>query len=294
MKTVLIGAVQFSRACLAHLIRIGAPPIGVVSSQNTGINSDYCRLDDLCEGAKIPFHATEDVNSAETVAWLRVCAPDVIFCFGWSRLLHAELLAVPLRGVVGYHPALLPQNRGRHPIIWALVLGLEETGSTFYFMDEGADTGDILSQRRIAIAPDDDAGTVYSGLTDIALTQIEEFLPRLADGTAPRQRQDNAIASTWRKRGAADGRIDWRMPTAGVHNLVRGLAPPYPGATVRRGDEDQIVWRTRIDRCAAPANIEPGKVVMVREREVVVKTGDGAITLLKHELDPMPSAGDYL
>ena len=87
------------------------------------------------------------------------------------------MLTLPSLGLVGYHPALLPQNRGRHPIIWALALGLEETGSTFFFMDEGADTGDILSQRRVPITPEDDAGTLYDKLTTTALDQINAFCP---------------------------------------------------------------------------------------------------------------------
>jgi methionyl-tRNA formyltransferase len=82
-------------------------------------------------------------------------------------------------GVVGFHPAALPENRGRHPLIWALVLGLEETASTFFFMDEGADSGDLLSQRRISIEPADDAGSLYARITEVAMCQIREFVPLL-------------------------------------------------------------------------------------------------------------------
>lgn len=294
MRSILIGTVAFSRACLAHMISIGAPPAGVVARRASAFNADFARMDDLCLDAGIPIHHTEDVNSAETLAWLRAVAPDVIFCFGWSRLLKRDLLAIPANGVIGYHPALLPQNRGRHPIIWALVLGLEETGSTFFYMDEGADSGDIVSQRRLRIGPDDDAGSLYRRMTETALAQLDELLPLLASGSAPRTRQNPMRANTWRKRSAADGRIDWRMPARGVHNLVRALAPPYPGATVRRGESDQIVWRTSLEHDDAPPNAEPGRVLAVRGPEILVKTGDGVIALTQHEIDPMPQAGDYL
>ena len=294
MKSVVIGTVQFTRSCLAHLISTGAAPAGVVTRRASPTNADFARLDDLCDGAGIRLHYTDDINGAETLVWLRRMAPDAIFCFGWSRLLGAELLAIPPKGIVGYHPALLPQNRGRHPIIWALALGLEETGSTFFCMDEGVDSGDILSQRRIPIGPDGDAGTLYRRMTETALAQLDELLPRLADGTASRTPQDPTVANTWRKRSAADGRIDWRMPARGVHNLVRALAPPYPGATVRRGEKDYIVWRTRLDGAGAPRNAEPGKVLAVHDGEIVAKAGDGAVTLTRHEIEPLPRAGDYL
>ncbi len=109
--------------------------------------------------------------------------PDVVFCFGWSRLLRLPLLRVAPLGVVGFHPADLPANRGRHPLIWALALGLRQTAATFFFMDESADSGDILIQRRFPIESTDDAGTLYEKMTRCALEQINEFVPRLAAGS---------------------------------------------------------------------------------------------------------------
>ena len=133
-------------------------------------------------------------------------------------------------GVVGFHPAALPANRGRHPIIWSLVLGLDKTASTFFFMDAGADSGDILSQREILISDQDDARTLYNKVTEMALSQIEEFLPALASGSAQRVTQSPLEASSWRKRRKTDGVIDWRMSAQSIHNLVRGLSKPYVGA----------------------------------------------------------------
>ena len=133
-------------------------------------------------------------------------------------------------GVVGYHPAALPANRGRHPLIWALVLGLEKTASTFFFMDEGVDSGDILSQRSITITWDDDARTLYCRVTATALDQIGEFVSALISGNYLRTSQDKSKVSYWRKRESNDGKIDWRMSAKSIHNLVCGLT-----RTLRRG-----------------------------------------------------------
>ena len=102
-------------------------------------------------------------------------APDVIFCFGWSRLIKKTLLNIAPLGVIGFHPALLPANRGRHPLIWSLILGLKESGSTFFFMDEGADSGDILSQLNVSISEMDDAGTLYVNVQSSAVDDIDTF-----------------------------------------------------------------------------------------------------------------------
>jgi methionyl-tRNA formyltransferase len=194
---------------------------------------------------------------------------------------------------VGYHPTLLPDNRGRHPLIWALALGLRETGSTFFFMDEGADTGDILSQRVLSIHAEDDAGSLYSRMTAVALSQIEEFLPLLSAGTFVRRPQEQGSGNTWRKRGRQDGQIDWRMSAQSIHNLVRGLTRPYVGAHFMRDGQDIRVWRAEITETFQP-NLEPGKVLASDARGVVVNTGQGAIRLLQIEPSVHMSVGEYL
>src|SRR5690606_20335724 len=124
-----------------------------------------------------------NINSVESIEWMSALQPDVIFCFGWSNLIKKQVLEMSRLGVIGFHPSLLPDNKGRHPLIWAKVLGLSKTGSTFFFMDEGADTGDILSQREFAIDFNDDAGSLYDKMTETALGQIVDFHEELKNGT---------------------------------------------------------------------------------------------------------------
>jgi methionyl-tRNA formyltransferase len=156
--------------------------------------------------------------------------------------LKSEMLGIAPLGVVGFHPSKLPANRGRHPLIWALVLGLKETASTFFFMDEGVDSGDILSQKTIEIFEDDDAGDLYQKVTETALVQLEDFVPYLEEGCYDRVLQDHDKANVWCKRGKKDGRIDWRMSARSIHNLVRGLTKPYVGAHFELNDEEIKVW----------------------------------------------------
>ncbi|WP_461208455.1 formyltransferase family protein [Desulfocurvus sp. DL9XJH121] len=293
MRIVFIGSVEFSRRMLAVCLDAGVQVVGVVAKPESAYNVDFVDLACMADAHGLDLLHTKCINAPETLAWAREHRPDVIFCFGWSSLLGRELLAIPPLGVVGYHPAMLPSNRGRHPLIWALALGLECTGSTFFFMDEGADSGDILSQSEMPIAYEDDAAVLYERMCATAAIQVREFLPSLADGSYVRVPQDSACANAWRKRGRSDGRIDFRMTSRAIYNLVRALTRPYPGAHVETPEGDVTVWKIR--ECAiAPANLEPGKVLWVRDGGIGVKCGLGAVELVEHEFEVLPNEGDYL
>jgi methionyl-tRNA formyltransferase len=293
MRIVFIGTVEFSLRALERLLAMHAQIVGVCTLQDSKFNSDHVDLGAISEAHRLPWFYAEDINSTEALSWIQDKAPDVIFCFGWSRLLKQDLLRLAPWGVVGFHPATLPANRGRHPLIWALVLGLEKTASTFFFMDAVADSGDILSQREIFIEDEDDARTLYDKVTRTALEQIEEFLPQLALGTFQRHKQDHQIANTWRKRGSEDGKIDWRMSANSIHNLVRGLAKPYVGAHFIVDGREIKVWKVAVV-IDVPRNIEPGKILMQTGSRPVVKCGDDAICLLVTEPSFEPIVGGYL
>uniref|UniRef100_UPI004048AD5A methionyl-tRNA formyltransferase n=1 Tax=Orrella sp. TaxID=1921583 RepID=UPI004048AD5A len=294
MRIVFIGAVEFSSRALKEVLSCGADVVGVCTLIESASNSDHVDLTPIAENHGIPVQNTPDVNNGEMIEWINHLKPDVIFCFGWSRLIRERLLGVPRLGIVGFHPAALPANRGRHPIIWALVLGLKETASTFFFMDEGADSGDILSQKRIMIQETDDAGSLYEKVTESAMIQIREFLPQLQLGSFRRTPQNHQIANSWRKRTAQDGKIDWRMSSASINNLIRGLTRPYIGAHFESRQNTFKVWRARIVG-EYPHNCEPGKVLsVISSTEFVVKTGDGAICLCECEPEIVLQTGEYL
>lgn len=279
MKILFIGAVQFSKEALLVSLQSNAEVVGVCTLSESSFNSDHCDLSLVAESYEIPVHYVKNINSSETLNWINDKEPDIIFCFGWSRLLKNEILNVAPMGVVGFHPALLPQNRGRHPIIWALALGLSETGSTFFFMDEGADTGDILSQEKIKILPEDNAGSLYQKVTDMALGQIKKIIPMLKAGQFERLKQNHSKSNYWRKRGIQDGKIDWRMNAETVHNLVRALSKPYIGAHFSYEEKTFKVWESSITKEKFPNNIEPGKILKISPSEMIVKCGTGALSL---------------
>lgn len=283
MRILFVGCVLLSREILEELLVTNAEIVGVCTRLSSQFNSDHADLGEICSENSIECKYIEDINDPAVVEWIRKMSPDVIFCFGWSSLLKSEVLEIPQLGVIGFHPADLPANRGRHPIIWSLVLGLKSTASTFFFMNEDADSGDILSKVLIPIRDEDDASALYKQIVRCARSQVREFVPKLASDDYSRSPQDHSMANYWRKRNAHDGVIDWRMSAASIHNLVRGLTRPYVGAFFVYKGKEIKVWKSRVEE-NVPPNIEPGKIIAVNQRVIVVKCGEQAIRLL--EIDP--------
>ena len=293
MKIVFIGTVEFSKRALQKLIELNAQVIGVCTKENSEFNSDFADLRPLCKKNKIPFKLVNDVNSKDNYNWVKSLNPDIIFCFGWSNILKKDILILAPMGVLGFHPSKLPQNRGRHPLIWTLALGLKKSASTFFFMDEGADSGEILSQKDFDILNTDDARILYDNIVYIALLQIEEFLPQLEKKTYQTIKQNDETSNAWRKRVKTDGQIDFRMASQAIYNLVRALSNPYVGAHINYKDKEIIVWKVEIIE-NEQHNIESGKVLDISEDKILVKTYDGAIKITHHEFKKLPNIGEYL
>ncbi|WP_199142065.1 formyltransferase family protein, partial [Pedobacter sp. ASV12] len=270
MRIFFIGTVKFSLVTLKALLESGANIVGVATKADSGFNADFEDLKPLCETYNIPCKVVRDINHPNNIKFINDTSPDVIYCFGWSNLLGPELLAIAPKGVIGFHPAKIPANRGRHPIIWALCLGLKTTASTFFFMDEGADTGDILSQQEIQIFDEDDALTLYEKIIQVATGQILEFTTKLALDTNDRVKQVGE-GNNWRKRGRKDGEIDFRMSSKTIYNLVRALTKPYVGAHILVNGAEYKIWKVQISDLGL-INEEPGKVLAVDSNGITVKT----------------------
>ena len=289
-----IGSVAFSRRMFDAVLALPEVRItAVVTRTSSPGNADFASLAPAAEASGIPCYLAEGRDDDGIAAFLASFEFDIGLCFGWSYLLSDAVLRTARQGFIGYHPAALPSNRGRHPIIWALALGLSETASTFFRLREGADTGPILEQKAVPICKDDDAGVLYERLCQCAEAQVQAMLPRYAGADLVGVSQDDSRANIWRKRSAEDGRIDWRMTYEAIDHLVRALRPPYPGATCRFESCDVPVWQIAPGPNAL-RNLEPGKVLAVEKRQLTVKCWDGSVRLLEHGFERLPQVGDYL
>lgn len=292
MKIVFIGSVLLSEKILEQLIFLKEEVVGVISKNQSAFNSDFRNISLLAQNSNIPSFNTSNINNSETVDWIKSKIPDIIFCFGWSSLLKSQILNIPKIGVIGYHPSLLPLNRGRHPLIWAKVLGLNTTGSTFFFMDEGSDTGDILNQKKFEITFEDTANSIYNKMIETTLIQLKEFLPDLKTKKFKRIKQ-NIKRNYWRKRNHKDGLIDFRMESEAICNLVRGLSKPYIGSHCLYKGMEIKIWKIKTGN-NMQKNIEPGKIIKIDKKKIEVKTGSTSVILTKHEFEFIPEINEYI
>ena len=184
---------------------------------------------------------------------LDIGSPDLVFSFYYRAMLPMTLLRHARLGAFNMHGSLLPRYRGRAPLNWAIVKGERETGVTLHEMVEKPDAGRIVDQAAVPIGPDDTAVEVFHRMTEAAVIVLKRSLPSLVKGEVQYRPNDLSRGSYYGRRRPEDGRIDWSRSAQEIHNLVRAVAPPFPGAFCDR----LMVYRTKIESRAAPRG-EPG------------------------------------
>jgi methionyl-tRNA formyltransferase len=200
-------------------------------------------------------------DSPNTEKWLAEGAalkPDFVFSFYYRHMLDAQWLKLPRQGALNMHGSLLPKFRGRAPVHWAILKGETLTGASLHYMVDKPDAGDLVDQQAVAILENDNALDVSVKVAAAAEEVLRRSLPRLIAGTAARQPLDLARGSYFGRRGPEDGRIDWRQGAKVIHDFVRAVAPPFPGAFTDIDGARIGILETRLDvRPAAAAGAVP-------------------------------------
>ncbi len=194
----------------------------------------------------LPVITPADANTPAVEAQVVAARPDFLFSFYYRSMLKSPLLRSARCGALNMHGSLLPRYRGRAPVNWAILNGEAECGATLHYMVERADAGDIVDQLAVPILLDDEAREVFAKVTVAAETILSRSLPGLVAGTAPRRPQPLIPGQYFGRRRPEDGRIDWHWPARRVHDLVRAVAPPFPGAFAEIDDERWDIHRTRL------------------------------------------------
>ena len=226
----------------------------------------------------------ENLDAAALQAAVTAVAPDFLFSFYFRNMLPAAILSLAPKGAYNMHGSLLPKYRGRVPINWAIIHGETETGATLHEMAVKPDAGAIIAQTPVPILPDDTAHEVFVKVVVAAEQTLWRALPDLVDGRPFRIPNELALGSYFGGRKAEDGRIDWSHDAVAIHNLVRAVAPPYPGATTRVDDRPIVVERTRLVRDAGVD--APPSSLLVSAGRCLARGGDGHwLEILRASLD---------
>jgi methionyl-tRNA formyltransferase len=237
----------------------------------------------LAELHGIPTITPENPNLPEVLEQIHALQPDFYFSFYYREMLKAPLLAIPKRGALNMHGSLLPKYRGRVPVNWAIIRGETETGATLHYMTEKPDNGDIVAQQAVPILPDDTAHEVFLKVTVAAEIALNSVLPELLAGKAPAVKQDLSKGAYFGGRKAEDGIIDWSQSAQDIHNLVRAVAPPYPGAMTQVMGKPMRILQTLVDKGFAADKEAPA--FQVKEGTAYAICGSGVLRVVRFELD---------
>lgn len=223
----------------------------------------------------------ESINSKRAKRAIEDHDIDVLLVMGWPELLEPELIDAPEVGCVGRHLSLLPERRGRAPVAWALIHGLDETGVSLFWIDEGVDSGELIDQRAVPIDTEDHAADLHRNCTQATIALLnEETLPRFRGNDFSSEPQKDEPTYTHPRRPDM-GIIDWTNSGWSVHNFIRGQSHPYPGAFTYNRMDKVTMWKTRIeDKTVTKA--APGTVLGTGswdEESWLVQCGEGIVNV---------------
>ncbi|MFG0518737.1 bifunctional UDP-4-amino-4-deoxy-L-arabinose formyltransferase/UDP-glucuronic acid oxidase ArnA [Kluyvera intermedia] len=243
---------------------------------NAGENHFFGSVARLAAEQGITVYAPEDVNHPLWVDRIQAMAPEVIFSFYYRNLIGNDILGLAPKGAFNLHGSLLPKYRGRAPLNWVLVNGEKETGVTLHRMVQRADAGDIVAQQVVTITDSDVALSLHRKLCSASQMLLGDVLPKIRSGQTQECAQDETQATYVGRRTPEDGRLDWEKPAQVLHNLVRAVSDPWPGAFGFVGTCQFIVWSSRV-RSDLPA-AKPGTVLSVAP--LVIACGEGALEIV--------------
>jgi methionyl-tRNA formyltransferase len=284
-RAVVFGYHNVGVRCLKVLLAHGLEvPLVVTHDNGPGEAIWFGSVARTAAEYELPVIAPPDPNAPDIVDRVAALRPDFIFSFYYRRMLAPALLSLASQGALNMHGSLLPKYRGRAPVNWAIIHGETETGATLHYMADKPDRGDIVAQMAVPILPDDVASEVFVKVTVAAEATLDRALPALLAGTAPRIRQEPGSGSYFGGRRPDDGVIDWSNNATAIHDLVRAVAPPYPGARTLLHGHPARLLRTRVLDAAAPPPIAP--LFDVADGKITVRCGGGGtLQVLELEID---------
>ena len=261
--------------CLKALLGAGIQVDLVVTHQDDpNENVWFGSVEKLCQEKKISYITPNANELPDLIPKLQAIAPDYIFSFYYRHMIPEQILTCAKIAALNMHGSLLPKYRGRAPVNWAILNGETQTGATLHVMEAKPDAGDIVGQTAVSIGPDETATDVFGKVSQAAVSVIDQVLPSLLKGIVPRRVNELQKGSYFGGRKPADGQIDWNQTAKQVHDLVRAVAPPYPGAFTDHEGRTMILARTSL-KGPFPAQLNLGVCgIQVVDNQVFGICGD--------------------
>jgi len=278
--------------------------LACLDQTKSSVTVGYTDLGPFAAKRGVPVEYIRSVKSEATRDLLRQSNPDYLMIVGWSELAPSAVLDIPKSkyrgaarhsasyGCIGMHQTLLPEGRGRAPIPWAIIKGLNRTGVTAFLLEEAADAGGIVDQIQIPIDAAETATTLFEKARQAHIELGARLGKRMAARALSWVDQDERLASNWPRRRPEDGKINFFCTALEIDRFVRALAPPYPGAFFFWADEKIRV--RKVELLSSPHSEDPGKI-LATDPSLVVAVKDAAIRIEVFEPSRVPLVvGEHL
>lgn len=240
MRIIFFGEDSFSNIILQSLIYSGHNVLLVVSPWYD--NLIHKRLENTCFRNQIEYTRIKDLNSIEFIRKLKDMAPEMIVVSHFEKLLKKEIIDIPKLGCINLHPSLLPNYRGMSPQHWPIINGESETGITVHYIDETADTGDIILQKKVEINPDMYVSELQLEFIKTYKTIVVEAIDLIKSNGFIPVKQSSMEGSYYGKLKRHQCQISFNSTCKQVYNLIRGVSKPYFGAYI----SDIIIWKAHL------------------------------------------------
>jgi methionyl-tRNA formyltransferase len=278
MRVIFFGTSAFAVPSLETLVTHGHAVVTCVTRpdrpRGRGLILEPSPVKQAALRLGVPLSQPERLRAA----LLELLHPDVGVAAAFGQLIRRDLLAVPLHGILGVHPSLLPAYRGAAPVAWAILNGETTTGVTIFRLSERLDAGDVISRTPVTIDPADTTEALTARLAACGAQQVLAALQDLASGRARFEPQDESQATFAPKLTKAQGAIDWRAPAEAVVRVIRATIP-WPGATTELRGTPLKIWSASLGEAATPPGVVPGTILRVAAKGLTVSTGKGTVVI---------------
>jgi len=231
---------------------------------------------------KIPVHTTSNINSKKTYHFIKNIKPDLLF-FSWPKIVDKKIIELANYNSLGSHPSDLPKNRGRHPLHWAKVMGIQNTALTFFFLTERIDDGDIIYKVYFKIKNEDDINTIENKVNILAKKSCFIIAKNISSNTLNATKQNKKNYNYLRKRNQSDLIINLKMNFKSIDQLVKSYVHPYDGAILIVNNLLLRVSNVCKVNNFANNNYELGKILKLSKKYIITKCADTTIKIFLYQ-----------
>ena len=250
-RVILVSCTNVGRYLINSFLekKVNSKLVGVINLHSSvAINkSNYDSYEDLKSNFNLNIKYVKNINQNSAISWMESLKPSIIIQSGWSQKFSEKVLNIPKFITIGQHPAPLPVGRGAACVNWAIIKGYKNWGDTFFQMDNKYDNGEILAQKKFKICARDDVKTIYDKVCLTSSKILIENVDKWSEGKFNKKKQNLKNAIYFKKRNPSDGLINFNLNKIQIHNLIRALTNPYPGAFFNIGKKKITILKSKIN-----------------------------------------------